>query len=142
MGTTWYALGYELVWLWLRIGISLVTKRYGTKRFGYETSRNRCSHGPILFVIILAKLHGSVLIDFVFIHVQNSFKITDPCNTEITWNQHVSNGFHRDYILKVIMDKEIVQITSLMLLLLIQLIKNVHSTKHRLSLFKYFDTTL
>ena len=40
MDTKWYALGYELICLWLRTDIPLVTKRYGTKRFGYETSRN------------------------------------------------------------------------------------------------------
>ena len=40
MGTTWHALGYELVCLWLRSGIPLVTKRRGTNRFGNEPSKN------------------------------------------------------------------------------------------------------
>ena len=33
--------GYKLVCLWLRSGIPLVTKRYGTKGFGYKTYRKR-----------------------------------------------------------------------------------------------------
>ena len=37
-GKKWHALGYELVYLWKRSGIHLVTKRYGTNWFVYETS--------------------------------------------------------------------------------------------------------
>jgi len=50
----WYALGYELVWLWLRTGIPLVTKCYGSKRFGYEMSRN---HTYILYIYILLRVN-------------------------------------------------------------------------------------
>ena len=63
MGRKWYALGYEPVYWWLRTGILLVTKRYGTKRFGYKTSRNQPLHGcrlcPVLkFLVVIIQLEN------------------------------------------------------------------------------------